>query len=237
MTTQFKGFSDGKAHSIPLHAQFFSEVLPLVDDLAEMKIVLFCYWALQQKQGDYRYLRHRDFAQDATLVNGLAVIDADTHALLNQALAKAVEHGVLLVAAVELDTGQESLYFLNTAKGRAAVQQIALGNWQTNNDEPIEILPERPTIYKLYEENIGLLTPLIVDYLKTAEEDFPYYWIVDAIKIAVENNKRNWKYVTAILERWEREGHSHESNEASERTRSKNGRDYTGGEYAEFVES
>src|SRR5262245_37324351 len=112
----FKGFSDGKAQSIPLHAQFFSEVLPLVDDLAEMKVVLFCYWALQQKQGDYRYLRRHDFALDAALVEGLAVIGADTDALLNQALARAVEHGVLLAATVELDTGQETLYFLNTAK-------------------------------------------------------------------------------------------------------------------------
>jgi DNA replication protein len=237
MTTQFKGFSDGKAHSIPLHAQFFSEVLPLVDDLAEMKIVLFCYWALQQKQGDYRCLRHRDFAQDATLVNGLAVIDADTHALLNQALARAVEHGVLLVAAMELDTGQESLYFLNTAKGRAAVQQIALGNWQANDDEPIEILPERPTIYKLYEENIGPLTAGIADRLKAAEEDYPYQWIVDAINIAIESNARRWKYINTILERWQQEGRNNGSDEASERTRSKNGSDNKRREYDEFLES
>src|SRR5687768_17552877 len=97
--TKFRGFSDGKAHSIQLHAQFFSEVLPLVDDLAEMKVVLFCYWALQQKQGEFRYLRRRDFAQDAALVDGLAVIGTDTDALLNQGLARAVEHGVLLAAA------------------------------------------------------------------------------------------------------------------------------------------
>jgi DNA replication protein len=237
MTTPFKGFSDGKSQSIPLHAQFFSEVLPLVDDLAELKIVLFCYWALQQKQGDYRYLRRRDFAQDATLLDGLTVIDTDTDALLNQALAKTVAHGILLVAEVELDTGKDALYFLNTAIGRTAVQQIKIGNWQPSATVPIEILPARPTIYTLYEENIGPLTAGIAERLKAAEEDYPYQWIVEAINIAIESNARRWKYISTILESWKREGRKHGSDEALERTGSKNGRDYTGGAYADFVES
>ncbi|HNA54108.1 MAG TPA: DnaD domain protein, partial [Anaerolineales bacterium] len=31
-------------------------------------------------------------------------------------------------------------------------------------------------------------------------------WIAEAIGLAVENNKRNWKYIEAILKRWKEEG-------------------------------
>ena len=54
-------------------------------------------------------------------------------------------------------------------------------------------------MFKLYEENIGPLTPLIADALKDAEEIYSSEWIADAIELAVKNNKRNWKYCEAIL--------------------------------------
>jgi len=37
--------------------------------------------------------------------------------------------------------------------------------------------PERPNIFKLYEENIGPLTPLIADALKDAEKTYPPEWV------------------------------------------------------------
>ena len=65
---------------------------------------------------------------------------------------------------------------------------------------------ERPNIFKLYEENIGPLTPLIADALKDAEEIYSAEWIAETIELAVKNNKRNWKYCEAILKRWKEEG-------------------------------
>jgi DNA replication protein len=233
----FNGFSNGKAHSIPIHAQFFSDVLPLVDDLAEMKVILFCYWALQQKQGNYRYLCRNDFANNESLMQGLATIDSNSDTLLDSALARAVEQGILLLIDIELDTGQEKLYFVNTDRGRTAIEQIKVGNWHPSDEAPIEILPERPTIYKLYEENIGPLTSGIAERLKMAENDYQYEWIVDAINIAIENNVRRWKYISAILKQWQQEGRSDEADAAFKRNRSQDGRDYTTGEYADFIES
>ena len=231
----FNGFSNGKTNTIPVHAQFFSEVLPLVDDLAEMKVILFCYWALQQKQGDFRYLRRTDFVKSESLMQGLAAIDSDTEALLDTALAKAVGHGVLLVADVELDSEQEHLYFVNTERGRTALEQIAAGHWQNGADEPVEILPERPTIYKLYEENIGPLTSGIAERLKMAEKEYQYEWIVDAINIAIENNVRRWKYISTILEHWQQEGRTDGSDEAFKRNRGKNN-PFAGLTWSDFAE-
>ena len=53
-----------------------------------------------------------------------------------------------------------------------------------------------------------MISPMIADELKEAEEAYPQAWIEDAIREAVGNNKRSWRYVARILERWEREGRS-----------------------------
>ena len=58
----------------------------------------------------------------------------------------------------------------------------------------------------LYEQNIGMLTPMIADELRDAERHYPAEWIADAFREAVELNKRSWRYVVRILERWRVEG-------------------------------
>lgn len=63
-----------------------------------------------------------------------------------------------------------------------------------------------PTLFRLYEENIGAITPLIADQLRADLEDYPESWFPRAIEIAVENNKRSWSYIRAILRRWESDG-------------------------------
>ena len=60
----------------------------------------------------------------------------------------------------------------------------------------------------MYEENIGLLTPMIAEELRDAEKTYPELWIKDAVKEAVNAGKRNWRYISAILERWATEGKS-----------------------------
>ncbi|MBC7239383.1 MAG: DnaD domain protein, partial [Chloroflexi bacterium] len=64
----------------------------------------------------------------------------------------------------------------------------------------------RPNIFELYEQNIGLLQPLLAQELEEAARDYPPEWIEDAFRIAVERNVRHWRYIRAILERWATEG-------------------------------
>ncbi len=208
----------------------------MIDDLAELKVTLFCFWALHQKEGRFRYLRSEDFYKDEALINGLLAIqpDAPIEATLDEALRCALERGTLVCSSVLLDTGEETLYFVNTEKGRLAIRQLEAGAWQpgdTNN--PVEILPERPNIYRLYEANIGSLTPMIGDALKDAEKEYPQNWIEDAIREAVVSNKRNWRYIQAILKRWESEG---KSRERIGRPAGQDGQQYAAGEFADFIE-
>jgi len=66
-------------------------------------------------------------------------------------------------------------------------------------------------LYGNYEKEIGVISPAIVDDLKDfsihcQESNMPVDWIPEAFAEAAKNNKRNWAYVKAILNRWISEG-------------------------------
>lgn len=235
MTLKFDGFPPGKTRLIRLPAQFFTDLLPLLDDLDELKLVLFCFWALEQRDGQFRYLRRADLEVPEMPLQ-------DDPERLALALARACKHEVLLAATVESLNGRETIYFLNTANGRAACQMIAEGRWRPGDaDRPVELLPDQPNIFRLYEENIGLLTPMIAEELRDAAQTYPAPWIAEAMHIAVTRNARNWRYVSAILERWHKEGKDDGPGPAgdgiagtdSEAHRSR----YVSGKYADIIES
>jgi len=222
----FQGFPEGKVHLTPMPGQFFTELLPGIDHLGEMKVILYTFWRLDHMEGAFRYLRRTDFTSDAQFMSGLDTSPQAAESQLDTSLDRAVVDGILLKAVIKLET-DETLYFLNTPKGRAAVQAIKQGRWQTTGDEqmPIELALERPNIYRLYEENIGPLTPLIGDALREAEAEYPDEWVQDAFRIAVENNKRNWRYIQAILRRFQEKGH-HEQGQQDRRDTEKDRRRY-----------
>lgn len=211
---KFDGFPDkSKLSPTAFPVLFFSDLLPMIDDLAELKVTLFCFWALHQKEGQYRYLARREFSAAPSLIEGLRAArpDVDPETILDAALARAVERGTLLCESAEVDAVVERFYFVNSERGRIAVKQLREQQWYPG-DVPvsIEILPERPNIFRIYEQNIGNLTPMIADALKDAERDFPADWLEDAIRAAVENNKRSWRYILSILKRWEKEGRGYD---------------------------
>ncbi|MFQ5434291.1 MAG: DnaD domain-containing protein [Anaerolineae bacterium] len=204
----FPGFPKGKLRLTQVPNLFFSDLLPIIDNLAELKVTLYAFWSLTQKEGRVRYLRLADFLNDTAFIKGLApTLNLATEALMD-GLERAVARGTFLHINVESADGQMDLYFLNTEKGRAAVEGITRGEWRPNpdEDEPITLLVERPNVFVLYEQNIGPLTPMIADELRDAEQTYPARWIEEAIQQAVASNVRKWRYILAILERWRQEG-------------------------------
>lgn len=194
----FSGFPSGKVHVVGIPRPVFTDLIPIIDDLAELKLTLHVLWRLSQQRGKVRYVRFHDLASDRVLLSGLGEAPAET---LRAALNRAVQRGTLLQADPPEGGEQEALYFANTPRGRAAVDTIAGGEWP----DEVEIA-ERPNVFSLYEENIGVLTPLIADELREAEEIYPAAWIEEAFREAVSLNKRSWRYIHAILERWQTEG-------------------------------
>ncbi len=180
----FSGFPPGKTRTIPVPSLFFTELLPQIDHLGELKVTLYCFLRLALKEGSTRYVRRAELLGDPTLLNGLSLYKHEAEAALNEALERATARGSLLHVELESAGGKEDLYFMNTAKGRAAVEAMTRGEWRPTADDetPVEVLVDRPNVFTLYEQNIGPLTPLIADALRDLEGEYPAEWIEDAIK-------------------------------------------------------
>jgi len=202
----FSGFPSGKVQIVGIPRPVFTDLIPIIDDLAELKLTLHVLWRLRQQRGKVRYLRFSDLASDQVLLSGFGEAPLET---LRSALDRVVERGTLLRA--KLPNGDEAFYFANTPKGRAAVEALARGE----RPDDVETI-ERPNIFTLYEQNIGMLTPLIAEELREAEETYPAAWIEEAFREAVSLNKRSWKYIHAILERWRTEGKDDDGPEQSD---------------------
>lgn len=223
----FTGFQSSREKLTPIPETFFSELLPEIKHLGEMKIILYAFWFLNQQQAELQYFSFEDLLSDKVLA---ASFSPEPEINLSEALEQAVQDNVFIKAASE----EVELYFPNTPRGRAAVKAIHQGNWQpdTKIRQSTALRLERPNIFRLYEENIGPLTPLMSEILQDAEERFPAGWIEDAIQIAIEKNVRNWRYIDAILKSWEKEGRS----EKDRRNAQEDRRKYIDGEYRDIIE-
>jgi DnaD/phage-associated family protein len=226
--SKFKGFTDTESFT-QLPDAFFHQLLSQIDDAAEFKVTLYCLWRIEHMDGPFRALQESEFNEKHL---GLS---ADK---IRLGLEKAVKRGsILQVKKARVDNrgeaqNDDAVYFLlNSPRGRAVVQAMESGNWNPEGAGSNPVF-ERPNIFRLYEENIGPLTPLIADALKDAEDTYSAEWIADTIDLAVRNNKRSWKYCEAILKRWKEEGRG----EKQDRRDAEKDRDkYIKGEYADYI--
>lgn len=208
MMKGFAGFPAGKLPVTPIPNLFFSDLLPLIDHLAELKVTLHLFWLIGRKSGALRYARLDELLKDERLLAGLGETRPEAEAALRDALERAVARGSLLHLTVQRAGAVEEWYMVNSANGREVVEKLRAGELDVLVDsaEDVQLQVERPPIFVLYEQNIGLLTPMIANELRDAEKHYPAEWIADAFREAVAMNKRNWKYVRAILERWRTQG-------------------------------
>jgi len=214
----FKGFSDSETFT-QVPDSFFRQLLKEIKDTDELKVILYAIWWIDHTEGPFRALSETDFDSKEL---GLSAEE------IRRGLKKAVKRGSMLQSQHEADV----FYFLNSPRGRATADAFAKGQWRESGKIMSAPL-ERPNIFKLYEENIGPLTPLIADALKDAEETYSAEWIAESIELAVKNNKRNWKYCEAILKRWKEEGRAEKQDR---RDAEKDRRRYIEGEFADYIE-
>jgi len=203
----FNGFKEDELTLVRLPEAFFSKLLPMIDSLTQLRLLLYFFWHIEQQESSLRFLKLTDLFSDPTLVDMIG-----TEIRLQEDLEALINMGILLKAS--LPGEEEAIYFINGPQGRAAVQAIEDGQWKETVSErkPIQLTDQQPNIFGLYEENIGPITPLIAEILKEDEKAYPEAWIKEAVEIAVTRNVRNWKYVQAILERWQNEGRGNEQN-------------------------
>lgn len=202
----FSGFPV-KTTCTPMPDLVFSSLLPQIQDTAELRVTLHLIWLLHQKQDYPRYVTLRDILEDRALLSGFST---DPAAETSRGLALALERGTFLRITVEEKDGKpEDLYFLNSDADRGVLERMKRGKLVSDASSRLKMPPPlegRSNIFALYEDNIGLLTPIIAEELKEAERLYPTSWIEDAFKLAIRLNRRRWQTVAKILERWATEG-------------------------------
>ena len=232
----FDGFPE-KAEVTPLPNVFFTVVMPQIQDIAELKTALHIFWLLCSRRGYPRFVTYSELISDPVLASSIGGEGGWKQEELRRALDLAVQDGILLNLKLDRDSESDDAYFLNTAAEKKALNKIKQGEIQLTG-----LLPKREEnsqlpssdIFSLYEQNIGMLTPMIVEELKEAENIYPVDWIESAFREAVSLNKRSWKYIARILERWKIEGKDDgklRRNFKEEREPSK----YTKGRYGHMV--
>ena len=177
----------------------FGPLLEQIKDASGFIITLRIIWMLQQKKGRLRYVSSEEVFGDKILSNALGSKEA-----IQNSINMVVKGGILLQIRRE---NASDAFMLNSESDREIASDI--GSIYESNDQPAdpwEIENTPPEIYSLYEQNIGILTPIMSEKLTEAEGKYPAGWIKEAVEIAVEQNRRSWAYVSRILERWDMEG-------------------------------
>lgn len=211
--SQFPGFTSSETFTqVP---DSFLRMMSEIDDLAELKVTLYAIWRIEHMEGNFRAMREKDFDGEAL---GLGVEE------IRRGLRKALERQTLLQSENEAD----AFYFLNSPRGRLSADAFAKGQVKPAASAYV---PNKSNVFKLYEENIGPLTPLLADMLKEAEQLYPGAWFEEAFEIAVSRNVRNWKYIEAILTRWKENGKD-ERRDSQDSV--KDAKRYTEGEFSDF---
>ena len=206
---KFTGFP-ARMEFTPLPNIFFSTLLPQISDVAELKTTMHVMATLYRKRGYPRFVTYRELSGNTSLMNSLKGMDKSPEEVLRSALGMAVQRGTVISMTVQREEASEDIYFLNTEANSQIMAKIQIGEFQLPGlkaeGQPHIEAEEQPDIFTLYEQNVGMLTPMIAEELREAERLYPETWIKDAIKEAVSLNKRSWRYIARILERWAAEG-------------------------------
>lgn len=226
----FTGFTTDKLIGLP--PELFSEVIPAISLPSELKVTLHVFYRLSRTRGPSpRRVSWDELLGDRALKRGLRAISKlrPTEELLAEGLDAAVRRTSLLHVALPDEARVVNWYVVNTAAnrlwaGEAALAGKALGPNGTADED-------RPSLLGLYEQNIGLVTPMLLDELREAEERYPHHWIEEAMREAVSANARSWRYIRKILERWAVNGRQHAPDRAE---RPIDIEKYTNGQYGDL---
>jgi DNA replication protein len=207
------------------------DCLPMIDSMAELKVLLYLIrhtWGFSEYAKPKR-ITTDEFMRGRKRKNGTR-IDAGT-GMANKSvisgLQSAVEHGFVLVeiddsdlARIEkryslnmsgvkdLHTGQENLHSDYVKVTQRSEKETIERNSKTKEEEAAALETNVSTLKELHEQNIGMVTPLLMNMLRNAALTYPVEWFQPAFEITVKSARhRSWAFVEAVLEGWRKNGY------------------------------
>ncbi len=210
--SEFSGFPGiGKATAVP--NLFFSAVLPRLDSAGALLAFLWVSRLSQEGPPERRCATAADIWGQPAARESFDSLAGGRDGL-DSGLAECVQLRALLALEVRGAGGADLVYFQNNPVSRRTIGRARSGELAIKPEtvaRPIEAGHRRPGIFRLYEEHIGTITPMVGDRLVEAEGLYPAEWIEDAFREAAELNARNWRYIEKILRNWAEEGRPNET--------------------------
>lgn len=204
--------------SVPIPLSFFDRHLPRIRDIAAIKVLLVMYRRANDLRADAPFVSENEIYADRALLDGVRL------AASSREPVEEIRHGIEVLLAhdavvrISVEDGDDETFWLmlKTPENQRQLNAFVRGErafpyHESGSMQTTTIAVERPNVFRVYEQNIGVLTPLIADQLIEAIEMYPDGWIDDAINEAVSLNRRNWRYIQRILQRWATEGRGDET--------------------------
>ena len=188
---------------VPLPADFITRVMPQITSMLELKVTLHLFALVTRQTSRPRRVSWDALVTDEILAQSLQVVavHARPSDLLAEGLGLAVKRGTIMhVVRPDAHGRAINWYLVHTAANLAWAQRH-----DASAEPSAELLPI-PTIVAVYEQHIGVVTPMILAELQRAEAQYPATWLPDAIREAVLANVRSWRYIAKILARWSKDG-------------------------------
>lgn len=211
-------FEDDRERSVPIPSSFFDHHLSRIRDLAAMKVLLTLYLHLRDLDPNAPFVSEEEIFADRQLVNGVRMAGSNREPVdeIRRGIDVLAAHDAIVRIVVEED-GAESYWLMPKSPNNQRILSVfasgsrAFPYRQARTQTKARVAIERPNAFRLFEQNVGVVTPLIADQIIEAIEIYPAGWIEDAINEAVSLNRRNWRYIQRILERWSTEGRGDEA--------------------------
>ena len=103
---------------------------------------------------------------------------------------------------------QGNVTVMSRSRSRSTVPNSTVPNSNKEEVEEENSLSDNnlAEISKIYENNIGALTPIVADELKILSDEYSTEWFSEATKEACNANARKLNYIKSILKRWKTDG-------------------------------
>ncbi len=176
---------------------YLSQVMRQVSDVNELKVTLLTFHLLTRSHDYPGYVTHADLVLRAASLLGVDEVACAS------GIEAAVARGVFVKAELNVEVGPVTAYLANLEADIEAIERLKAKGASAGGAAAIS---RTSNIFELYEQNIGIITPMMAEELKDAQRTYPAEWIEEAFREAVTGRKQNWKYISRILERWTSEG-------------------------------
>ncbi|MBE9505310.1 MAG: DnaD domain protein [Chloroflexi bacterium] len=206
-------------------SSYVSQLMRQVEDPLELKVTLLLFYLLSRAREYPAYATRAELELRAASVLGIA------EEACAQGVDAAVQRGVILRLVIPLEGQDTEVYFANIEADIGAIEE-----WKARLAAGGAVAGSAPVqnIFELYEQNVGVVSPMIAEELKDAQQTYPAGWIEEAFREAVRVRKLNWKYISRILERWTAEGKDSGANRPGARSIDRD--KYVKGRYGHLVQ-